>query len=124
MRHEAEIRERYMKDVLPIRLGGLAANLARISSFSQNPRNFAAIETMITESEHFIEWLAPDAPVDTLAPLAELQIDLARWARRLASVPGDPEVRMELAIFARTWSDRVLAMSGLMDEETSESAAG
>jgi hypothetical protein len=124
VRHEAEVRERYLRDDLPIRLGGLAANLARIGSFSENPENFPAIETMIIESEHFIEWIAPDTPVETLVPLVDLQIELARWAHRLPSVPGDPAERAKLALFARAWSDRVLAMSGLLDEPARLTASG
>jgi hypothetical protein len=34
MKDWTTIRDRYLHDALPIRLGGLAANLARIKSFS------------------------------------------------------------------------------------------
>lgn len=31
------LRERYLRDPLSIRLGGIAANMARIASFSEHP---------------------------------------------------------------------------------------
>lgn len=53
------IRERYMKDELPVRLGGLAANLSRIKSFSANENSREAVASLIDESKMFIEWTAP-----------------------------------------------------------------
>ena len=32
------LRSRYLKDPIPVRLGGLAANLSRVASFSKNDR--------------------------------------------------------------------------------------
>ena len=49
------IRERYMRDEPPVRLGGLAANLARIASFSDNARHRMPVIGLIVESQHFIE---------------------------------------------------------------------
>ena len=34
MKDQAKIRARYLRDALPVRLGGIAANLARMKSFS------------------------------------------------------------------------------------------
>jgi|GEM_PF-2730767 len=45
-----EIRTRYLQDTLPIRLGGIAANLARLASFSANPQSVIAIENLLVES--------------------------------------------------------------------------
>jgi len=39
-------RERYLKQSLPIRLGGLAADIARVSSFTTIP-DVRAVETML-----------------------------------------------------------------------------
>jgi len=45
------IRERYMKDELPVRLGGLAANLSRIKSFSTNENSRETVASLIDESK-------------------------------------------------------------------------
>ena len=55
MRDLTAIRERYLRDELPVRLGGLAANLARIKSFSDHPNHCDVIESLLNESKFFIE---------------------------------------------------------------------
>ena len=58
MKDWTQIRERYLRDDLPVRLGGLAANLSRIKSFSANEASHAVVESLIDESKMFIEWTA------------------------------------------------------------------
>jgi hypothetical protein len=74
MKDWTPIRERYMRDSLPIRLGGLAANLSRIKSFVSREGNREAVESLIDESKYFIEWTAAEAEVSTAAELVELQV--------------------------------------------------
>lgn len=62
------IRERYLRDDHSTRLGGLAANLARVHSFASNRGHLQAVEDLIVESEHFIEWLAPSARLEDCGP--------------------------------------------------------
>jgi len=47
-----------MRDPLPVRLGELAADLARVTSFSQNPANLAPVADLMREAAHFVEWCA------------------------------------------------------------------
>ncbi len=42
------IQKRYLRDALPVRLGGLAANLTRITSFSGNIANYDVVESLLT----------------------------------------------------------------------------
>ena len=79
MKDWSAIRERYMRDALPIRLGGLAANLSRIKSFSANDASREAVASLIDESKMFIEWTAAQAETETAAKLVELQVQLALW---------------------------------------------
>ena len=72
MKDWTTIRDRYLRDTLPIRLGGLAANLARIKSFSHNIANYKVIESLLEESKFFIEWTANATEVNTAAELVEL----------------------------------------------------
>jgi hypothetical protein len=104
------IRTRYLQDDLRVRLGGIAANLARIASSSFNPANCKAVESMLEESKFFIEWTAPDAPLDVKASLAELQIQLALWHLVWPKVYTKPEEREKLSQLTRTWSQNILML--------------
>lgn len=108
------IRERYLRDSIPIRLGGLAANLCRIKSFVGHDANLSAVESLLDESKFFIEWTAQEAEIETAAELVELQIQLARWQRNWTTIWADPLQRIKIAEQSRIWSDRVLYMSGLL----------
>jgi hypothetical protein len=113
MNREA-IRERYLRDPLPVRLGGLAANLRRVRSFTQHATNRAAVESLLDESKHFIEWTAPEAEIETAAQLVELQVQLSRWQCNWERIWANPEERQEIGNQSQEWSDRVLALSGLL----------
>ena len=108
------IRERYMRDELPVRLGGLAANLSRIKSFSGNESNRNVVESLIEESKYFIEWTASETEIETAAQLVELQRELARWQFTLAQLWPDSNRRKQLAEKSNAWSKLVLQNSGLI----------
>ncbi|MDQ3247893.1 MAG: hypothetical protein M3Q45_01670 [Chloroflexota bacterium] len=118
MRDYTRIQTRYLRDPLPVRLGGLAANLARIKSASDHPANQAAIVSMLDESKHFIEWTAAEAEAEVAAELVELQVQLARWQRQSVTIWADPAQRLAMAEGAKRWSDRILDLSGLLKEES------
>ncbi|MEG4322908.1 MULTISPECIES: hypothetical protein [unclassified Microcoleus] len=63
MRDWNALKSRYLRDELPIRLGNLASNLARIKSRCQNSANGELVEGLLQESKIFIEWTAMDAEV-------------------------------------------------------------
>jgi hypothetical protein len=104
------LRKRYLQDPLPIRLGGLAADLARVASFSENPKNHVAVSSLIEEGKWCAEWTAPEAPVEIQEVLAEVQISLALWHRAWLSGRPPPQMREE----ARRWSERLLGLSELV----------
>lgn len=114
MRDWTTIRERFIRDDVPTRLGGLAANLARISSFSKNPINRNVVHSLVDESKLFIEWTAADAEAETAAPLVELQVQLALWQLDWEKIWGDPAYRSQVVDQSRAWSDKVLDLSGLL----------
>lgn len=116
MRDWQSYKERYLHDPLPIRLGGLAANLARINSFSDHDGHFDLVRNMIEDSEYLVEWAAPDATLETQAELVELQIQLAVWHLKWQTIWSDVERRRAVAAHAGTWSERVLELSGLLNE--------
>jgi hypothetical protein len=113
MSNAAALRERYLRDPLPIRLGGLAANLARIQSFSDHPSHGDAVARLVQESELFIEWTASEADPSVQLVLADCQRQLARWHLAWKDIWSSPARRAEVAIHAGSWSQRVLEASGL-----------
>jgi len=112
MRDPSSIRERFMRDGTPVRLGGIAANLSRISSFYDDPGHKQAILGIIEESKWFIEWAAPSLEIDVAARLAEIQVSLAMLESRLHNGrdAGDLIDRVP------GWSEEILNMSGLLDQ--------
>ena len=108
------IRERYLRDTIPIRLGGLAANLSRIKSFSAHDASQPVVEGLIEESKLFIEWTAAEAGIEAAAELVELQIQLSRWQRNWLKIWPDQAQRKEVAEQSAEWSRRVLGLSGLL----------
>ena len=111
MKNLASIRERFLRDDTPVRLGGIAANLSRISSFSDDLAHGPAILDMIEESKWFIEWVAPSLDIDAAARLAEIQISLATIESQL----NRGMEASHIASQAAAWSEEILNMSGLLD---------
>lgn len=115
--HLSAIRERYMRDDLPIRLGGLATNLMRIASVADRPENRQVVDRLLEESKFFIEWTVPDAQLDTQAALVELQVRLAWWHYVWHRDSAEQRKRALLTREAHAWAERVLEMSGLLTEK-------
>ena len=115
MKDWTPIRERYLRDQLPVRLGGLAANLHRIKSFSTQEAGRESVESLLEESKYFIEWTAAEAEVNTAAQLVELQIQLACWQRNWPRTWSDPLHRREVAEQSAIWTQKVLELSGLLN---------
>lgn len=109
------IHDRFRKDNLSTRLGGLAANLARAGSFSNNVANKEAVYNLIEESKYFIEWSAGDTDSEVACQLIEMQIQLARWQQNWAAMWNEPSSRDQFSRQVRLWSEKVLEVSGLLD---------
>lgn len=114
MKDRSAIQERYLRDTLPVRLGGLAANLSRIKAFAAHEASRDAVESLIDESKYFIEWTAAEAEVEVSAELIGLQVQLARWHCQWVQIWLDPVRRGQVAEASSVWSKRVLELSGLL----------
>jgi hypothetical protein len=112
------LQPRFLRDGVPIRLGGIATNLARIASFSRHPVNRDAVEQMVIQSRLFIEWTLPDMNEDA-AVLSELEAQLAQWQGCWGTLWEDAEERQAVIDQSRRWSERILGLSGLLDEGAS-----
>ncbi|MFQ5868355.1 MAG: hypothetical protein ACE5JC_00485 [Candidatus Zixiibacteriota bacterium] len=105
------IRQRFTIDRVEIQLAGLAANLARVSSFVENPANAKAVSGLLVESKFMIEWIASNVSLEMQEQLVELQLQLAVWSR------GNLNSE-EISEQAEGWSERVLEMSGIRPERS------
>jgi hypothetical protein len=110
-----EKRERYLKDSIPIRLGGIAANLARVQSFSRNSANRDAVFGLFDESKFFIEWTAAETEIETAERLVDIQLQIAVWQRIWNTTWNDDASREQMARTSAGWSREILERSGLMD---------
>ncbi|MDP3025732.1 MAG: hypothetical protein Q8O10_09390 [candidate division Zixibacteria bacterium] len=116
MKNLEAIRTRYLQQDSARRIGGLAANLARIASFADNPNNFKAVETTIEESKFLIEWIAPGLPLEIQSKLVELQIQLSLWHLKFPEICKDPESIKKMITQATAWSKELLKLSGLIED--------
>jgi hypothetical protein len=74
-------RERYLRDPLPIRLAGLAADFERIASSSRHPTGSASVAEMLEESQYYIEWTAAEAEPQVAGELVDIQRMVVAWRR-------------------------------------------
>ncbi len=109
------LRSRYLRDSIPTRLGGLAANLARVASFSRHDGHQPAVTATMHESKWFIEWTAPELSTEETADLIRLQSQLARWEIQSKDKWDNDTWRQDLMNESRRWSERLMDMSGLLD---------
>ncbi len=114
MNNLEERRERYLQDALPIRLGGLAANLARVSSCVKNPANREVVKSLIEESKYFIEWTAKETNAETAFELVNLQVQLSLLQIDWENDWQSENKRYEIGLQAKDWSKSVLQSSGLI----------
>ena len=105
---------RYLRDGVPVRLGNLASNLARLSSFAQTEAMREAAARVVQESRLFIEWTVADAAPPAQTALRALDDNLAHWQRHWPALWADPAQRQTLRTHAEDWSKKLLEHSGLL----------
>ncbi len=76
-----KLRERFLRDSLPRRLGGLAATLGRISSSARNSTDPNHVANLLDEAKHLIEWTAAETEPETAAELVQMQTMITLWQR-------------------------------------------
>lgn len=109
------LRSRYLNDSIAIRLGGLAANLARVASFSKNEGNRDAVLSTLQESKWFIEWMVGELNLQEATEMIDLQVQMALWQLYADKKWRDDTWRSELIALSQQWSQRILEMSGLLN---------
>ena len=107
MRDLQGMRERYLRDEKPIRMGNMASSLLRLSQWVQKRHRDEAIIDLMREIAWFMEWNGDLA----LAELADMQREICRW-RRVWPVE---QARPILSLRALQMSKRILELSGLSE---------
>lgn len=114
MLNKEKLRQRFLRDPLPVRLGGLSATLGRLSSSARASGSPTAVADLLDEAKHLIEWTAADAEPQTAAELVQIQLLIVLWQKAWGTASNDRTQRILLSTLAKTWSDKVLDFSGLL----------
>ena len=114
MKDMEKLRERFMRDPLPRRLGGLAATLGRISSSARKSTDLNVVSNLLDEAKHLIEWTAADTEPETAAELVRIQTMITLWQRAWEEASQNPKQRILLSVQAKDWSDKAVDFSGLV----------
>lgn len=107
-------RQRFLRDPLARRLGGIAATLARISSSARNSESPVIVENLLDEAKHYIEWTAAEADAEIAAELVQTQRLITLWQKSWKNAFQDVSQRAVLSTLAKEWSDKTLQSSGLV----------
>ena len=114
MKDMEKLRERFLRDPLPRRLGGLAATLGRISSSARKSTDPNVVSNLLDEAKHLIEWTAADTEPETAAQLVQMQLMITLWQRAWDEAVQSPKQRLLLSVQAKHWSVQALNFSGLV----------
>ena len=114
MKNKEKLRERFLRDPLPRRLGGLAATLGRISSSARNSTDPNTVADLLDEAKHLIEWTAVDTEPETAAELVHMQTMITLWQRAWDESSRNPKQRILLSVQAKAWADKAVDFSGLV----------
>ena len=112
--NKEKLRERFLRDPLPRRLGGLAATLGRISSVARKSSDPENVTRLLEEAKYLIEWTAADAEPEIAAELVSMQTLVNLWLKAWEKTSQNKEQRTLLSVQAKYWSDRALDFSGLL----------
>jgi len=114
MTNKEKLRERFLRDALPRRLGGLATTFWRISSFARNSTDPNHVANLLDEAKHLIEWTAAETEPETAAELVRIQTLLTLWQKAWTESSKNPQQRILLSVQAKDWSDKTVDFSGLV----------
>ena len=114
MKDMEKLRERFLRDPLPRRLGGLAATLGRIASSARKSTDPNIVSNLLDEAKHLIEWTAAETEPETAAELVHMQTMITLWQRAWDEASQSPKQRILLSVQAKDWSDKAVAFSGLV----------
>lgn len=110
----SELRQQFLKEPIPRRLGNLASTLHRMADFIEIRRPEQSVLALIDEAEHFVRWTQPELDSDRAVMLDKLLAELDTWRPPFRSASGAPEARLHVEGQARVWTSRIIEVSGLI----------
>jgi hypothetical protein len=113
MKNKEKLYERFMRDPVPRRLGGLSATLGRISSSARQSTDPKQVANLLEEAKYLIEWTAAETEPEIGSKLVDMQRLIILWEKSWTKAVVFPEQRILLATQAKQWSDQALEFSGL-----------
>lgn len=105
MRDIKRMRNRYLRDSAPVRMGNLASSLLRLSQWIKKRHADEAVIDLMREIAWFMEWNGNLA----LRELPDMQREICRW-RRIWPIE---QARSLLALRSLQMSQWALELSGL-----------
>lgn len=114
MKNTAERLSRYLSDPPEVQVGGIAANLARIRSFSQNPDNRTIVSGLIDETALYLRNVKVPDDSAMATDLVRLQTLVELWSAILIDPTASPESLVSIADQAGNWSQRLIEGAGLL----------
>jgi hypothetical protein len=108
MRDLMRMRERFLRDETPVRLGNMASSLLRLSKWVQMKERDESVIDLMREIAWFMEWSGDLASVE----LADMQREICRWRR---AWPMEA-LRSVLSFKTLQMSNRILELSGLLED--------
>jgi hypothetical protein len=112
-------QEAFVLESIPVRLGKLATNLARIKSSMSDSKHEDVVKSLIRETMYFLEWIAPDLDIDNAFELASLGRFLTRWQFNWEQGWNNTDAKNQIIQELDIWSDSVLQMSTLLSVQQS-----
>jgi hypothetical protein len=113
MNDREKTRQRFLRDSLPRRLGGLAATFGRISSSARKTSDPTVVADLLDEARRMIEWTAGETEPEAAAELVRIQTLLSIWQKAWGTASQEPGQRLLLSLLAKDWSDKAVDFSGL-----------
>jgi hypothetical protein len=114
MMDKRKLYDRFIRDPLPRRLGGLAATLGRISSSARRSSDPNIVSDLLDEARRMIEWTAGETEPEIANELVHIQTLLTIWQKAWGAASQNSQQRLLLSLEAKNWSDKAIDFSGLM----------
>ena len=109
------IRERFLQDALPVRLGELSSSLSEAKHIADSGVHEKAAIHFIDVVAHYSDWGFPDADSTLQYELNELQQFIAQVKQNWQSVWENPAERSAIGASFADWSQKMLDRSGLLN---------
>ena len=116
MINEENKKEQFLHNPIPVRLAGIAADLARTASLARSLDGTESVLALLDECQDYIEWTAAELAPDVAAELADIQRGIAAWRKTWQEESHNSAVRTVLTITAKKWSNQILGYSRLLDD--------